>query len=471
MEYTRYKTDETGSRILNIPYSEYINQCLPGDVFTPVISENPGMAKENTESINQAIDEASLSGATIYIGPGSYPVISIVMKSNVRLFIDKGAILYSLTYKENESSSVKVNKAVIEAFDASDFEITGGGVIKGQGLTYTTAPFTEEPLYALSEFNTYKRVIESRHRIHFGIKGVDRPHVLYFHNCNNIKINNVILRESSSWTFVLSNCNEVDIHNLVLDNHMHVANTDGIDIKGGENIKIKKCFIATADDGIVLKPMVSAIKNVEICDCEIASCANSFKIGTETEFDVENVEIHDCVFFLPNGLTYGYSGIAIESADGSNIKNITATDIKMYGISSPILVWLGKRLRMNRSTVGSIENVLIKNVTSENVELPSALTGCSLDGKVYEPKNVVFENIDVTYRDTKEALDINPNVPEWSLSDYPDIVRISHIYHDSHEESDYWDLPCYGLFERYGKATLINWKCTPRSCNERPEFN
>lgn len=61
---------------------------------------------------------------------------------------------------------------------------------------------------------------------------------------------------------------------------------------------------------------------------------------------------------------------------------------------------------------------------------------------------------------------MNP-VPEWLMKDYPDITRVSHIYFISHEMSDYWDLPCYGIFIRYADTDYSGYRCVPRSCNTR----
>lgn len=140
---------------------------------------------------------------------------------------------------------------------------------------------------------------------------------------------------------------------------MHVANSDGIDICGGTNIKIEHGFIATGDDAIVLKPSDYEIRNVDETDCIISSYANCFKIGTETQMDESGVSVKNCYFFLPSGITGGYSGIAIESCDGSNVSDISVSDIKMDGISSPLLIWLGNRFKYDKEEVGRIHGVNI----------------------------------------------------------------------------------------------------------------
>lgn len=470
---TKYYTDESGNRIANIPYDDYIKQTdMPeGAVEVDGISsDNSG--EENAAAIQAVIDKVSdAGGGTVYIPDGKYKISTIYLKNDITLFVSYGAELISLSCDENNSSSTPLQDGVICAQNAENIAIIGGGTINGMGETYTNEPKETEPLYALKTFNTYTRVIEARKRIREA-KEYPRTHILNLNKCDNVNISGVILKDAAYWTFVVNDCNNVNISDFIIDNSMHVANSDGIDIKGGDNIKINHCFIATGDDGIVLKPVEAPISNVKISDCIISSYANCFKIGTETQMDVKNVSVDDCYFFLPNGITGGYSGIAVESCDGSNVSDINISNITMEGISSPFLIWLGNRLNYDKKEVGSINGVTIRNITATDTEMPSAITGCVDDDKVtHYIENVVVENVNVTYRDTAEDLHIRDKIGEYTMSGYPDITRVSHIYFINHELSKYWDLPCYGIALKHVKnVDYKTYNSTPRSCNEREEF-
>lgn len=470
---TEYTADESGCRIANIPYDEYIyeKEIPQGALVCNVSQSNSGA--ENAKIIQAQIDVASCSasGGTVVIPKGIYKTATLELKSNVTLFIQKGGELVSVDCDENERSQEKLDSAVVIAKNATNIAITGGGIINGSGESFTFEPESEEPLYALERFNLYTRVIESRKRLRKA-KPVSRPSVIHFKNCSNVKVFDVILKDSAAWTFHLENCKKAEIYDFIIDNHMHVANTDGIDISGGENIKIYHSFIATADDGIVLKAVDNPIKNVSIKDCVVSSFANCFKIGTETKKDVYHISVENCVFFLPDGITGGYSGIAIETADGSNISNVFVSDIKMNGISSPFLIWAGNRMKFGNNAIGKVENIRIENITAENVELPSAINGCKNQKGENSISNVKIENVNVRYRDTKESLSVLKKVPEYSLKDYPEITRVSHIYFRSHQMSRYWDLPCYGLFIRNADGVKIKeFECVPRTVNKRDKIH
>ncbi len=469
---TEYTGDKSGSRITNIPYESYIqNTSPPQDALICKVSET-NSGDENARIIQSQINFATdnASGGTIVIPKGIYKVTTVELKSNVTLFIEKDGELTVIDCDENKQSEKKLGSGVIIAENATNIAITGGGIINGSGESYTFEPECDKPLYALESFNLYTRVIESRKRLRKG-KPVHRPSVIHFKNCSNIKVFNVILKDSAAWTFHLENCKNAEIYDFIIDNHMHVANTDGIDISGGENIGVYHSFIATADDGIVLKAVDKPIKNVEVKDCVVSSFANCFKIGTETKCDVTDVNVSNCKFFLPDGITGGYAGVAIETADGSKISNVFVSDIEMNGISSAFLIWAGNRMKFGNMPIGKIENVRIENISAENVELPSAINSCKNENGENCINNVIIENVNIRYRDTKESLSILRKVPEISLRDYPEITRVSHIYFKSHQMSRYWDLPCYGLFIRNADGIKINnFECKPRSVNKREKI-
>lgn len=210
-------------------------------------------------------------------------------------------------------------------------------------------------------------------------------------------------------------------------------------------------------------------------DCTIMSLANCFKIGTETSKDVTNVIVENCDFFMAGGIVGGMSGIAIESADGSNVSDIKVNDIRMNGISSPILIWLGNRLSESNGsdgTMGSMQNIQISNIYCDNVELASAIVGVETRKETYYVKNVDIKNVYVRYRDTKENLDVAVPTLEDNMNGYPEITRVSHKYIISHEGSKYYDLPVYGLFLRHvDRLNLENFKVIPRTCSTLDKWN
>ena len=227
------------------------------------------------------------------------------MLSNVTLFIEKGAALSLPKYDDRGLTTL--DTALVIAKNADNWTITGAGMLHGQGTDYTKEAQTSGIYYPPEEFSLKERVLQARARIR--PRKSEGYNVIYAYDCENIRLNNLLIYESSYWTVNLDNCNGADISGVVIDNNMHVANSDGIDICSSKNVRVSRCFIATGDDGIVLKSPSDSVENVTVDGCAVMSLANNFKIGTETGYDVKNVDVGNCYFFTAE-CTGGYSGIA-----------------------------------------------------------------------------------------------------------------------------------------------------------------
>lgn len=465
-----YQADQTGNWMSNIPWKSYIRPVeLPADAVVPEGLSEDGSGEENSKRVQYAVDAVSRQGGgTVQIPAGTYPISTIVLRDHVTLYVSPGAKLVSLTLEQNQHASEPLHGGVIYAEGAQDFCVTGGGIICGSGTTYTKEPETELPLAPLEEFNLYERVIAARRRIRHA-KKVDRYSILYFSGCRNFSVHDIVLENSATWTFPLHRCEEAEISHLIINNHLHNGNSDGIDIAGSSRITISHCYIATGDDAIVLKSQAGEIHQIRVSDCELCSFANAVKIGTETQYDVSDIEVKNCTLFLPDGIVGGYAGIAIESADGSRIRNVRVSDIRMKGVSAPILIWLGRRKRFEKKQVGEITDITIERIEAEDVELPSAIVGCQED-RVYRVERVTLRSIHAVYRETGERLNVRQHVLEHAMGDYPEIVRVSHVYRSPHEKSSYWDLPCYGLFARHVRGlSMTDVTVTPRTGSGLPE--
>lgn len=72
----------------------------------------------------------------------------------------------------------------------------------------------------------------------------------------NIKLEGVILRDSSTWTIPIRRSQKVTVENVKLIGYR--ANSDGIDICNSQDVTVKNCFIRTLDDLVVLRKRIAA---------------------------------------------------------------------------------------------------------------------------------------------------------------------------------------------------------------------
>ena len=484
-----YTLDSTNEYIANINYEDYLydtttiwSQIKDLFIHSYNLSEEGVLETnnpvQNGDIINSLIENSS--GSLIIYVDGNYKTTPIKLKSNVTIVINENCSLIGPTYQECVEYNIDVaNKGILYAEgtlekNISNIKIYGPGSIVCNGATYTDEAEDSSILQPLEKFNLKTRVLQARKRIRKAKKvgdiEVSRPHALYFANCENIDIESVLIKDSANWTCKFVDSKDISIADSVIDNNLHVANADGLDFISCQSVDVKHVFVATADDGLCIKANGTKVcKNISFNRCTVISMANCFKIGTETTQEIKNIDCVNCYFAIPEGVVGGYAGIAIESADGSNIYDVNVDNIYMEGISATFLIWLGSRLNTYPGSigeVGSISKITISNVVSNNIEMPSAVTGCIYNDVTYRVENVTIANYKATYRNTQEELDIGDAQYEEGMNGYPEITRVIHSYLISHELSVYKDLPVYGVFARHVSGiTLNNVNIESRSCS------
>jgi hypothetical protein len=166
------------------------------------------------------------------------------------------------------------------------------------------------------------------------------------------------------------------------------------------------------------------------------------------------VDVSDCSFFVDGIWPRGLSAIAIESVDGAQVRRVSVRNIDVKNAMAPIFIRLGNRNRGKlKDRMGAMSDISIRKVTATGAESPCIVSG--IPGM--RIRNVSLADIEVTYRQGKEQLNILAPVTE-AEDQYPEFAMFG-------------DLPAYGLWARHVDGLKVkNFKAVPRSCNSRPEF-
>ena len=458
------------------PENDYIcDDVIPEENIFDIRSYGADESNEdNAPFIQKAVDDASKSKGIVVVSGGEFVTTTVFLKSDVTLFIQRGSALSA-----NKTGEGYNHKGVLHCDSQNNVTLTGGGKVKGNGEYFGRKPLLDKNVTQHSE---YIDVIEMRRTARAQIRFAHESKyggVIYIKDCKNFKADNFIIENSAHWSFRIENCDGVEIKNFVINNNRHVANADGFDIAGSSNVDISHCFVSTSDDGICIKNAIwlgckGEMKNISVRDCEVISCANSFKIGTETTYDISDVTVEDCRFYMTDIYPGTVSGIAVESADGSKIKNVNAKNIYMDRVTCPIFIRLCNRNRA--STVdsqsanavefgqkkkkafsapkqqffqkGSICDISISDVKAENVEIPIILAGYRQGKKTFYPSNITLENIKLDYAPYKEVYDKRAFIPEYATV-YPESWRFR-------------NLPASGIWARHIKRlSVVNFECSP----------
>lgn len=451
-----------GDFYLNIPYNKYIDfnksYNTKDFIFISEFGAIPdNISINNADAINSAIIKCyENGGGVVIVDGGNYVSGTIYLKSNVVLYI---AHYSSIVASHNTVDFI--DNSLIYAEDCENIAIVGPGRICGEGNYFSlkphlppkTVPF-EKTLDVWDLRQEYRKRIRFPHKSKYG-------YLTLFKNCNNIKLHNIIFENAAMWTLNINSCNNVEVSNIVINNNRHVANTDGIDICGSSNVIVRNSFISTADDGIALKNNMSVttsgddglniknnldvackngMSNIYIHDCEVVSCTNSFKIGTETSLDISDVTVEDCKFYLDDIYPAGVSGISIESCDGAKVSNITINNIEMNSMACPVFIRLCNRNGDKRAELdgkGEINHIRISNINASNIEIPVMIMGVPNQCI----NNVILENFNLKYAKGKDYYDFRFKIPE-QAEEYPECNRFRNIN-------------AYGVFVRHADNIIL----------------
>ena len=343
-------------------------------------------------AIQKAIDECTKTGGRVVLPSGkTFYASSIVLKSNVELYLEKGSVLKAHsdldTYLNPNNEPVDYDADIIDAGvvqkppyafiyakDADNISIAGQGVIDGNAYAF----------------------VERWSQYYVNSELYPRPTLIYVEHCNHITFRDVTMRKAPFWTLHPAGCDDVLIKDIRILNDLDMANSDGIDPDHCSNVRISGCHITCGDDCICMKATIGNMKygpteNVIVSDCTLISTSAAIKIGTEGTGDFRNILIQDCIVSRSN------RGISVQIRDQGNVENVSFRNIMIetrrfadswWGCAEPIAISVHDRDENTKS--GKISNVRFSNITcdSENGVFVSGTEENMVE-------DIVFENVQV----------------------------------------------------------------------------
>lgn len=304
----------------------------PGDKVTNVRARGAagdGITLDQA-ALQRVIDEVGKQGGgVVWFPPGTYLTGTLELRDGVRLHLSAGATILASSNREHYPKS-----ALIRAAGVSGIQITGQGVIDGQG--------------------------------HFVGARDWRHYVIRMENCRDVLIEGVSTVNSGCWTEHYVRCIGLTIRNVVVRSLRPGRNNDGIDLTGCENVRIEGCTVIADDDAIVIKSEKAeqVNRNIEVIGNICHTYRGAFKLGTETRGVYENI--------VCRGLTcYGAKALELYSVDGSEAEGITVENVRAYDALVALNIRLGARLRPNywakglEPKVGFLRKISIRNVEAD----------------------------------------------------------------------------------------------------------
>jgi hypothetical protein len=279
----------------------------------------------DTPAINKAIQQcAAAGGGQVLLPPGRYLSGTVHLKSHVTLFLEAGARLIGTPDLNQyqyplipefmpEAKWGKWHRALILGEGLEDIAIAGQGVIDGNKVFDPT-----------------------------GEEHMRGPHAFVFVNCRKVTVRDVSFEDSANYAIFFEASDQVEIRNVKI-----TGGWDGVHFRGAPNhpcrdVSIIGCQLFTGDDSIAGRYW----DNTLISYCIVNSSCNGIRlIGPAT-----HLIIHDCLFYGPG----------VHPHRTSNRHNMLA------GINLQPGGW--------DATKGTLDDVMISNVTMHNVVTPFFFT-------------------------------------------------------------------------------------------------
>ena len=165
--------------------------------------------------------------------------------------------------------------SVVHSFNVSNISITGGGIIDGQG----------QPWWGCSSNIMLPPC-----------NGYSRPGLIRLVYGSDIRIHNVTIKDSPSWTTHLVWNDRVHIFNVTILAPSNSHNTDGLDVDCSQDVLLEDSYVSVGDDFVSVKSGIDwygrtfgrPSKNVMIRNT-IVGTSHGCSIGSEMSGGVNNV--------------------------------------------------------------------------------------------------------------------------------------------------------------------------------------
>jgi polygalacturonase len=394
----------------------------------------------NTKAFAASIAAVSKNGGgTVVVPEGFWLTGPIVLKNNVNLYVEKGALIrFTSDYKEYplvktwyEGESAYRAMSPIFADSAENIAITGEGVIDGNGDAWRpikrnnilesrwrrlvssggvlsedkTTWFPTEGAFAGSKKN---RVLSEKECE--DIKVYLRPVLVNLVKCKGILIDGVTFQNPPAWTIHPLLSENIIIRNVKVYNEEWQTNADALDVESCRNVLIYNSTFDAGDDAICMKSGKDAegrkrsvpTENVIVSHCYVYKGHGGFVVGSEMSGDVRNVKVSNCTFMgTDNGLRFKST-----RGRGGVVENIYISDINMVDIERDAILYDLYYAVRNKDTSVPVadestpcfKNIHMKNIVCKGADrailfqgLPEMnLENVSIENAVIEARTGIF---------------------------------------------------------------------------------
>ena len=351
-------------------------------------AKGDGVTKD-TAAIQKAIDTCAAykGGGLVKLSGGTFVSGPIVLKTDIRLLIDKNSTLLGSPDREDYPKSTFARKETVAplvgSLNAENITITGGGTIDGNGHVW---------------WEYVQGVKDS------GVLGTDhpRPMGLVFDHSKHIRVEDITVQNAGFWQIVPYYSDDLVFRNMKIL-APRSPNTDAIDPFSSSNVVIDHVFSSIGDDNIAIKSGAinspgpdAPSRNITITDCTFEN-GHGLSIGSEIAGGVQHVHVERIHF---KGTDQGIR-IKANRDRGSDVSDITFKDIDMVDVKTAILIseYYPKVYPESDVAAAPITRLtpLFHNIRIENVRATGSKVAGVMVGLPESPvKDIELKNVSIS---------------------------------------------------------------------------
>lgn len=386
-------------------------------------------------AIAAAIDEANKAGGGVVVVPeGEWLTGKIHFKSNVNLYLNKGATLLFSERPEDYLPAVHSSwegmecynySPLIWAYQCRNIAITGEGQIKARmdvwEKWFARPQAHMESLKRLYNWAWNRTPVQERQMVND--TSHLRPQFIQFNRSENILLEGITITNSPFWTIHLYLAKNVTIRKVKVYAHGH--NNDGVDPEMSQHVLIENCVFDQGDDAIAIKSgrnpegwrLKTPSKDIVIRNCTVKNGHQLVAIGSELSGGVENVFVDSCT--VADGAKLNHLlFIKTNERMGGYVKNIYATNLKcgkidlgVLGIETDVLYQWRTLVPTYERRLTPIKDIYLTNISASEVRFVSRVLG----QKELPVENISLRNI--VAGAVQEKKYIHENVKNFSSQD------------------------------------------------------
>ncbi|HEY8994712.1 MAG TPA: glycosyl hydrolase family 28 protein [Lacunisphaera sp.] len=365
----------------------------------------------NTAAIQAAIDAChAAQGGIVLVPAGVFVTGTLELKSFVTLHLAAAARLLGSGNPADYRAGAGVptsngNIVLLSAANAEHITIEGNGTIDGNGAKFYTGKGDNTGPGQNSAEGYFQR-----------------PHLLVFYRCTNLRIRDVYLTASAYHCLRTLECREVHYTGIRIHNRVN-KNNDGFHLVSNQYLHLANCDVQCQDDACAL---FGSNKWVTITNCSFSTRWSVFRFGGG---DPENITVTNC-------LIYDTFGCPVKMRFGrtSHAQNLLFSNLVLQNVTGPISIGFDGRRRSrddNASALpplGYVRNIafhgLRATVVAEGKQFPDMLWE-----QVYRPgeghtcivlngvgggtlENISLTDVHATFEGGGTAAEARAEVPE-----------------------------------------------------------